>query len=96
MYDFVVVEIDECFQELEHVELDLGFAQPLLPLEQIVESVIGAQFEQDIHVEIVLEGVLKLHDVGVVQCLVNLYFADQLNYFYTTFCFDRGFVKLHF
>lgn len=82
MDNFIIMKIDESLEELEHVQLDLWLTQSFFSFEQIVECVIGAEFQQDVHVEIVLEGMLEFYDIVVMQCFVDLNLADQLRYFY--------------
>lgn len=94
--DLVIVEIDEGVKQLQQIQLDLGLSEALLALEQIVEGVVSAQLQQDVHVQVVLERVSELHDVRVVQAFVDLDLADELSYTTTTFCLERGFVRLHF
>lgn len=56
--------------------MDLGLGEALFAFEEVVEGVVGAELQQDVDVEVVLEGVLELDDVGVVQALVDLDLAD--------------------
>jgi len=65
-------------QDLQQVALHLDFRQPLAPLEQLVQRLVLAHLQQDVHVLVVLEHVFEVHHVRVVQTLVDLYFRNQL------------------
>lgn len=51
----------------------------LLPLlDHLAEGLVGAEFQHDVHVLGVLEHAVELHDVLVVEGLVDLYLRQQL------------------
>lgn len=76
--DAVGVEVLECLDRLHDIVLHLLVCQFLPPLDEFVERLVWAHLEQDVHVVVVFEYVLKLDDAGVVQGFVDLDFRDQL------------------
>ena len=87
--DVVVVEVSQRLYYLVQVILHFHLRQPLPPLDQLVQSLVGADLQQDVDVFVVLEHVLELHDVLVVERLVDLDLSDQLLQGTTTFCLAR-------
>lgn len=65
--DFVLVKVDERVDNLCKVILDFYFGEAFAALDEFVESLIGADFEQDVDILVVLEDVLKLDHVLVVE-----------------------------
>jgi hypothetical protein len=76
MDDSACVEVLECIDDLHDIALDLDLGQSLPALDELVQSLIGAQFQQDVDVLMVLEHMLELNDVRVLQRLVDLNFRN--------------------
>lgn len=72
---------------MDEVILHLHFSETLSTLDQLVESVVGTDFQKDVHVFVVFENVFELDDVVVVEGFVDLDFGDELRYkLEGTFC----------
>ena len=78
MNDSVRVQVLQCIDDLHSVTLHLKFVQPLPSLEQVVHALVGAQFEQDVHVFLVLKEVLELYHVDVLDGSMNFDLAHKL------------------
>jgi hypothetical protein len=65
---------------LHQVVLHLHLGQSLPPLDQLVQRVVRANFQEDVHILVVLKHVLELNDMVVVERFVDLDFSDKLNY----------------
>jgi predicted DNA-binding helix-hairpin-helix protein len=61
--NLALVEIDERVDDLQLIILHFHFSQPLAPLDQLVQSLVGADLQQDIDVLVVLEDVFELYDI---------------------------------
>ena len=71
------------------VILDFDFRQPLSAFDKLIKCLIGAHLQQDVHILVIFEHMLKLYNVLVIQRLVNLYLSDQLHGGRLTFCLAR-------
>lgn len=96
MDDLVLVQVDERGYDLLQVILNLHLRQPLPPLDQLIQRLVGAYLQQDVHVVMVLEDVLKLDDVFVAERLVDLDLSDELSEGWVTFCLARDLFKEFF
>lgn len=76
--DHAVVEVAEGLDELVDVVLHFGDSELLALANELVHVLVGADFEQDVHVVLVLEDVVELHDVLVRDALVDADLAQQL------------------
>lgn len=76
MDDAVGVEVLEGHDDLVHVVLGLELGEPFPALDQFVESLVGAYFQQDVDVVVVFEDVFELGDVGVLDAPVDLDLRD--------------------
>ena len=72
------VKILESVDNLHGVTLDLELMESLPPLEQLVHTLILAQFQQDVDAIAILEKVHKLSDIRMFHRSVNLDFTHQL------------------
>ena len=66
--------------------LHLHLGQSLPPLDQLVQRVVRANFQQNVHILVVLKHVFELNDMVVVERFVDLDFCDKLNDQSFTFC----------
>ena len=89
MDDLVLVEVDEGVDYLLQIVHNLHFDQPLPALDQLVQSLVRAQLQQNVHVLVVLEHVLEFHDVVMRQRFVDFYLSYQLRGGIATFCLAR-------
>jgi hypothetical protein len=71
---------------LYKVVLYFHFSQSLPSLDQLVQRVVRANFQQNVHILVVLKHVFELNDMVVVERFVDLDFCDKLNYQSFTFC----------
>ena len=67
MYYLVFVDVLGGYDELVDEALHLGLGEALSSLEQFVEALAAAEFEQNVHVFFVFEVALELHDARVLQ-----------------------------
>jgi hypothetical protein len=74
---------------LGEVVLDLHLRESLPPLEELVEGLVGANFQQDIYVFVVLKYMLEFHNMRVAEGLVDFDLSDQLHDGGYTFCLAR-------
>jgi hypothetical protein len=73
------VHVLNCRKNLVHEILGFTIGEFLAALEHFTETLVSAQLEEDVNVIAVLKAVLELHDVRVVQRLVDLDFRQQLH-----------------
>lgn len=66
------VQVLERVDDLERVALHLQLVQPLSPPQQLVQALVCAQFQQDVHVLSVFEKVLEFDHVLVVHRPMDL------------------------
>lgn len=76
--DAVRVEEPQCTDHLAGVTLDLELVQALAPLQQLVETLVLAELEQNVDALAVLEKVLKLRNVLMLDRAVDFDLAHQL------------------
>lgn len=76
--DAMGVEILQCIDDLQCVALYLELVQSLAPLQELIETVVRAQFKQNVNIVDVFEEVNKLCYVGMLNRPVNLDLAHQL------------------
>ena len=89
MDDLVLMQVDQRPNDLMQVILHFNLRQSLPSLYQLVQGLVCAYLQQDVHVVVVLEDVLKLDDVLVAVVLVDLDFGDELDVRRVTFCLAR-------
>ncbi len=68
----VVVHVLQGLGYLVEVALGLDLGQTLPSLNELIEGLVGTQLQQNIHVLMILEDVLKVDNVLVLQPSVNL------------------------
>jgi len=78
MNDTVRVQVLESIDDLHCVALNLNFVEALPPLEQLVQTVVGAQFQKDVDVLDVFEEMHELCNVCVLHRPVNFDLTHQL------------------
>lgn len=93
MDDLVLMEVDQRANDLLQVILHFNLRQSLSPLDQFIQSLVCAYLQQDVHVVVVLEDVLKLDDIIVAERLVDLDLGDELIVRLVTFCLARDLFK---
>ena len=71
----VLVQILQSIHDLQCVALHLEFVQSFPALEQVVQRLILANFQQDVNIFRVLEEMLELADVLVLETPVNFDFT---------------------
>ena len=89
VYDLVLVEVDERCDDLKEIVLDFHFCQSFSTLYQLVQRLVRADLQQNIHVLMVLEDVFEFDYIMMTKRFVNLYFGDELCYSKATFCLAR-------
>jgi hypothetical protein len=67
MYDFVLMQVDERVHNLRQVILDFDLRQPLSAFNELIECLVGAHLQQNIHVLVIFKHVLEFYNVLVVQ-----------------------------
>lgn len=93
MDDLVLVQVNKRANDLMQVILHFNLRQSLSPLDQLIQRLVRAYLQQDVHVVVVLEDVLKLYDVLVAQRFVDLDLGDELIVRLVTFCLARDLFK---
>lgn len=66
MDDFVLVKILEGRHNLGQVVLSLHLSEALPSLNEFVEGMVRAYLQQNVHVFMILENMLKFHNVIVI------------------------------
>lgn len=79
MDDLIRVEVLECVNDLEHVDLRFEFRDALTSLDEFVERLVRAELEKNVHVFCVFENMFELHDVLVMETLMDFDFRNQLD-----------------
>lgn len=87
--DLVLVEVDEGVDYLQLIVLHFHFGKSLPPLDQLVQSLVGANFKQNVDVLVVFEDVFELYDILMAQRFVDFDLGDELNRKMGTFCLAR-------
>lgn len=78
MDDLIDMQVLQRANNLHQIILHLHLGESFPSLDKLIEGVVGADLEQDVHVLVVLEDVLELDDVVVVERFVDLNFGDEL------------------
>ena len=65
MNDFVLVKVDEGVDDLLEIVSHFHLSQSLPSLDELVESLVGADFQENVDIFVVLEDMLEANDVGV-------------------------------
>lgn len=71
--DAVAVHVLEGGDDLVHVVAGLLDGELLALLDHLAEGLVGAEFEDDVDVLLVLEDGVELDDLLVVECFVDFY-----------------------
>ena len=66
MDDFVLMEVFEGSHDLREIVLGLHLCQSFPPFYEFVESVVGAYFQEDVHILVVFEDMFEFYNVRVV------------------------------
>lgn len=74
---FVTVQVFECDNDLNDVALHFEFRETLSALDEFIESIVRAQFEQNVNVFVIFKNVLESNNVLMIQTLVDLDFRYQ-------------------
>lgn len=72
--DSVGVQVLECAYNLHGVTLHFQLVEPLPALEQVIQRLILANFEQDVHIFGVFKKVIELAHMLVLKRTVDFYF----------------------
>jgi hypothetical protein len=78
MDDLMGVHVVACTDELNHEEAGFGFSEPSAVAKHVHEGARLAKFERHVYVEVVLEAVAEVHDVGVRKRAMYLNFCVKL------------------
>jgi hypothetical protein len=87
--DFVLMQIHQGGDDLGEVVLDFHLGEPLPPLDELVEGLVGTNLQKDIDVFVVLKYMLEFHNIWVAERLVDFDLSDQLHDVRYTFCLAR-------
>lgn len=80
MDDTHVVHVLAGADELNQEELGFGLRVSFTPAEQVVERAVVTEFQDHIHIFIVLETVVKPHHMGMLQHLMQLDLGPELRF----------------
>jgi len=78
MNDPVGVKVFQGVDDLHGVALDLELVQPLSPLQQLIHTLIMAQFQEDVNIFTVFEKVHKLSDIRMLHRAMDFDLTHQL------------------
>jgi hypothetical protein len=84
--DLVLVQVHQRRNDLCEIVLHFHLGESLSALQQLIQSLVGADFQQDVDVFMILEDVLELDDVLLAERFVDLDLGDQLREIEITFC----------
>lgn len=89
MDDLGLVQVDERPHNLLEVILHLHFRKSFPPLYEFVQSLVGADFQQNVNIFVVLEDVFEFYDVLMGEGFVDFNLSDELRRAKSTFCLAR-------
>lgn len=78
MDNIVAVEVFQSIYNLNGEALCHHLVDLSLSLDVVVQGVVLAELKQDVDVGSVLKDVLKVYDIYMLECTVNLNFAQKL------------------
>ncbi len=70
------VKVLQCLHDLKEIVLHFHFSKSLPTLEQFVQSLIRAYFQQNVNILVILEDMLELHNIRMAQGFMDFYFSD--------------------
>jgi hypothetical protein len=86
MDDLILVEVHQGGYDLRQIVLHFHLGQSLPPLQELIQSLVGADLQQYVDILMILEDMFELDDVLLAQRLVDLNFCDELCKWGSTFC----------
>lgn len=72
------VHVPRCFEQLLHKKSGLGLSEAFASLEQLIETLIVAEFQQNVAVGSVFKVVFVLTHIAVLEIAMNFDFGLQL------------------
>ena len=63
-------------EQLQHVALCLDFCESFPPAHQLIQRLILAYFQDNIHILLILEKLIEFHDVLIAERFVDLDLAS--------------------
>lgn len=63
MNDFILMEVDERIDDLLQIIRDFHLNESFSSLYEFIQSLVGANLQQNIHILVVLEHMFKFHNV---------------------------------
>ena len=70
------MEIDEWVDDLVEIVLNFHLNQSFSTFDELIQGLIGADLEQDVHVLVILEHMLEFNDVLVAEGLMDFDLGD--------------------
>lgn len=85
------MQIDQPFNKLRYKILSLILGKSFSLFKYIIESIIATQFHKNVNILVIFENMIEPNNSPMLQCLMNLDFSNELNYYYfyflLSFCF---------
>jgi hypothetical protein len=78
VYHLIFVQLPQPAQHLQYITLHLDLGESLPPSDLLVDGLVDAQLQQDVHLLTVLKEMVESHYVRVFQGAVDADFAHQL------------------
>ncbi len=78
MYYLLLLHVSHCFQQLSKIVSHFDIRKSFPALQHVVHTQIGAEFEQDVHILLVLKVSFEFHHRRMTHCPMNLNLTHQL------------------
>jgi len=78
MNNSVGVQILQSLDDLQSVAFDLQLVKSLPPLQQLIQTMVSAQFQQNVHILHIFEKVQELSHIRVLHRAMDFNFTHQL------------------
>lgn len=72
------MKVNQRIYNLSKIILHLNFSQSLASFDELIEGLIGADFQENINILMVLEDMLKLDNMLMTKRLMNFDFCNKL------------------
>lgn len=76
------MQIDQPFNKLRYKILSLILGKPFSLFKYIIKSIIATQFHKNVNILVIFENMIEPNNSPMLQCLMNLDFSNELNYYY--------------
>ncbi len=80
MNDLVDMKIFQGTDDLYKIILDFHLSESFSSLDEFIESMIGTNFQKNVHVFMIFEYMFELDDMIVIEGFVDFNFSNKLSY----------------